>query len=73
MTREEARERGWRYHYSHALGMEYAVRHTANGPVLVTSDRVTYSPEELRIVSRAGEIDPAVHEAKRVFEGRIVR
>jgi hypothetical protein len=63
----------WTYDYSNALSMRYAYRMTPLGPEVMTEDKTSYTPAEVKILSMAGvEISPEMHAVKRVFRGLIV-
>jgi hypothetical protein len=63
---------GWLYFKSDILNKEFAF-HEETGWVYF-EDGVRYSPDEWRILGEAGGIvEPALHNAKLVFGGEIVR
>ena len=63
---------GWDYFYSEALKQEFAI-HKDSGWVYF-SDGVKYSPEEIEVLQQeGGKIDSSVHNAKKIFQGEIVK
>ena len=72
-TRKKAEQAGWIFDYSKSLNQEYAHRKTAKGTEIMMSDKVGYSPQEVRVLNRGGvKINPEIHTIKRIFGGEIV-
>ena len=72
--RKRAEAVGWIYYHSETLGMDYRVRVNPMGMEMQTEDGVEYDAEELAILSKiGGEVPLAVHLAKKVFSGDVVK
>lgn len=64
---------GWTYYHSETLGMRYAVKETPLGPEVMTEDKVRYSSGEIAVLNAGGvEVEKALHNVKRVFNGTVV-
>jgi hypothetical protein len=62
---------GWTYIMSKTLNQEIALNNRTG--IIYCEDGVIYRPEEIELIDRAGmNIDPGVHEVKRLFGGQIV-
>jgi len=72
MSRESAISAGWKYEKSnHGLFDEFAFRETSEGIEVYTSDKVRYTPAEVKLLPTDGTFPVLVHIVKKLFEGTI--
>ena len=66
-------KKGWIYDYSASLKLPYAWRKTPQGIEIMTEDKVRYTANEVKIISKTiGEITPEIHMVKKIMKGTIV-
>lgn len=65
---------GWTYGHSEALNQDFAFRPDNNGGLeLYTEDKTHYNWNEINKIKEHGEITPAVHAVKKLFNGIIIQ